>query len=158
MSRNKKDIFKEVISKAETQKPADDMANLVMQQITTETQDEVAINPVLKTLLQQHAADVAPMALTRNIMAQVNPRTSQIAYAPLISKKAWYIASSVLVVLVMLSVLGGSGRHAFSSNIGGNLIKQVSNLPPVYIITLTLVGLLLAIDHFVTGRLKSIRY
>jgi len=159
MSRNKKDIFREIISKAETQKPADDMANLVMQQITAETQDEVAINPTLKTLLQQYAADAAPMALTHNIMAQVNQHQVQLTYKPIISKKAWYgIAASVLCILIISAWLGGSGQHAFSRAIGGNTIKQVSALPPLYIITITLGGVLLVVEHFITGRFKNVKY
>lgn len=154
MRRNKKDIFKEVISKAEAQKPADDIANLVMQQITTETQDEVAISPALKSLLQQHSVDAAPMAFTRNVMAEVNPPSAQTAYAPLISKKAWYTAASVLGALILLSVFGGSGQHAIATSIGGNAIKQINAMPAVYIITLTLGGLLLVAEHFITSRLK----
>lgn len=154
MSRNKKDIFREVISKAETQKPADDMASLVMQQITAEAQDEVAIKPALKSLLQQHAANVAPLDLTRNVMALVTPQQVQLAYKPIISKKAWYfIAASIVCILMISDWLGGSG-HAFSSSIGGNTIKQVGALPSVYIITLTFAGLLLVLEHFITGRLK----
>jgi hypothetical protein len=159
MSRSKKDIFREVISKAETQKPADDMAGLVMQQITAETQDEVAINPALKSLLQQHAANVAPLDLKRNVMAQVNPPQVQVIYKPIISKKAWYfIAAAVLCIFITSAWLGGSGQHAFSSSVGGNTIKQVGALPPVYIITLTFGGLLLVLEHFITDRLKNIRY
>ncbi len=154
MSRNKKDIFREVISKAEVQKPADDMANLVMQQITAASQDEVAINPALKTLLQRHAADATPMAFTRNVMAQVNPPSAQIVYAPLISKKAWFIAASILGVLVILSVWGGSGQHAIATSIGGNTIKQINAMPSVYIITLTFGGLLLVVEHLISSRFK----
>jgi hypothetical protein len=154
MSRNKKDTFKEVISKAETQKPADDMANLVMQQITAETQDEVAINPVLKALLQQHATDAAPMVFTRNVMAQVNPPSAQADYAPLIPKKAWYIAASVLGAVILLNVFAGSGSHAIATGIGGNTIKQINAMPAVYIITLTLGGLLLVVEHFITSLLR----
>jgi hypothetical protein len=154
MSRNKKDIFKEVISKAETQKPANDMANLVMQQITAETQDEVDINRVLKELLQQHATDAAPMVFTRNVMAQVNPPSAQADYAPLISKKAWYIAASVLGAVMLLNVFAGSGNHAIATSIGGNTIKQINAMPAVYIITLTLGGLLLVVEHFITSLLR----
>ena len=151
MSRNKKDIFREVISKAEVQKPSDDIADLVMQQITAESQDEVAISPVLKSLLQQHADDVAPMEFTSNVMAQVNPQT---AYAPLISKKAWYIAASILGMLVILSVFGGSGQHAIATSIGGNAIKQINAMPAVYIIALTFGGLLLVVEHLISSRFK----
>lgn len=155
MSRNKKDVFREVISKAATQKSADDMADLVMQQITTASQDEIAITPALKTLLQRHAADAAPMAFTHKVMAQVSPQRVQVIYKPIISKKAWYaIAASVLCILVASAWLGGTGQHAFSSSIGGNTVKQVGALPPVYIITLTFAGLLLVLEHFITGRLK----
>ena len=158
MSRNKKDIFREIISQAEPQKPADDMASLVMQQIAAETLDEVAINPALKNLLQQHAADAAPMAFTHKVMAQVNPSASQIAYAPLISKKAWFTAASVLGVLILLSVLGGSNEHGFARTIGGNTIKEINAMPAVYIITLTFCGFLLVVEHFITNRLKNIRH
>jgi len=158
MSRNKKDIFREIISKADPPKPADDMASLVMQQITAENQDEVPINPALKNLLQQHAADVAPMAFTHKVMAQVNPVTSQVAYTPLISKKAWFTAASVLGMLILLSVLGGSNEHAFSRTIGGNTIKEINAMPAVYIITLTFCGFLLVVEHFITNRLKNIRH
>lgn len=153
MSRNKKDVFKEVISKAEAQKPADDMAGLVMQQIRAETQDEVALNPALKKLLQQHAVDAAPMAFTVNVMAQVNPRTAS-TYAPLISKKVWFITSSVLGAVILMSALSSSGEHAFATSIGGNVIKQINAMPAVYIITLISGGLLLVLEHLITSRLK----
>ncbi|MFD0750955.1 hypothetical protein ACFQZS_12440 [Mucilaginibacter calamicampi] len=155
MSRNKKDIFKEVISKAESQKPADDTANLVMQQITAVADDEVAISPALKNLLQKHVIDAAPMAFTNNVMAQVNPQQTEINYNPIISKKAWYaIAASILCILILTVVSGGSGQHAFSASIGGNAIKQINAIPPVYIITLIFGGLLPVAEHFITGRLK----
>lgn len=154
MSRYKKDIFREVISKAEAQKPTDDIADLVMQQITASTQDEVTISPALESLLQ-HAADMAPLDLTRNVMTQVNPQQAQVIYKPIISKRAWYvIAASVLCILITATWLGGSEQHAFSSSIGGNTIKQVGTLPPVYIITLTFAGLLLVLEHLITNGLK----
>ena len=114
----------------------------------------LVINPALKTLLQRYAADAAPMAFTSIVMAQVNPSTPQIAYAPLISKKAWFIAASVLGVLILLSVLGGSNEHGFARSIGGNTIKEINAMPAVYIITLTFAGLLLVLEHFIAGRLK----
>jgi len=154
MSRNKEDVFRELINKADTQQPADDIANLVMQQINAETQDKVVISPALKSLLQQHANDVAPVAFTRNVMAQVNPQPVQTAYAPLISKRAWYVAASVLGVLMLLSIWGGSGDHAFATNLGGNTIKQINALPSIYIITLTFGALLLVAEHFITNRIK----
>ena len=155
MSRNKKDVFKEIISKAEPQKPTDDMANLVMQQIAAANEDEVAINPALKRLLQQHAADAAPMGFTHSIMAQITPQQAALTYKPIISKKTWYtIAASILCILVIIAWLGNSGQQVYNAGIGDSTIKQIDAMPPVYIITLTFGGLLLVLEHLITSRLK----
>ena len=153
MSRNKKDVFKELISKAEPQIPADNMADMVTQQIIAITEDEVAITPALKRLLQQHATDGAPLAFTSNVMAQLNPKPAQIAYAPLIPKKAWYIVASVLSVLIFFSFWSSPAEQAPNS-FADTIIKQVNGMPSVFIISLIFCALLLALDHLLTNRLK----
>lgn len=156
MSKVKKDIFRAIISKAEFQKPADDMAGLVMQQITGSMEDEVAINPALKSLLKKHGTDAPPMAFTANVMAQINPQAAQTAYKPLISTKGWYMAASVLCGLILLSLWSSSAQPA-SSGFADSTITQINALPAIYVITITFGGLLMVADHFITSRLKISR-
>ena len=133
--------------------PADNMADLVMQQITAATQDEVVINPALKTLLQQHATDAAPLDLMRNVMGKINPQPAQASYAPLISKKAWYGAAAMLGLLILLSLLGSPADHS-SNRFIANTVKQINAMPSLYIIILSFSGLLMVVDHLITGKLK----
>ena len=152
---SKQDKFRRLISNAEPEKAVDDMAKLVMQQITASADDEVAVSLTLKKLLQQHGADAAPMAFTQKVMTQINPQQVELSYKPIITKKAWYaIAASVLGILILSAWPGGSGQHIFATDIGGNAIRQVNTLPAVYVITLILGGLLLVAEHFITNRLK----
>ena len=153
MSRNRRDVFREVIKKGESQNSADDIAGLVMQQIAGGTEDEVAIDPALKSLLQKHAADATPMAFTTNIMARINPQPAQLVYKPLISKRAWYVAASVLGALILLSFWSSPADHA-PNRFVNITIKQINALPAIYNITLMFGGLLLVLDHFITTRVN----
>jgi hypothetical protein len=153
MTRNKKDAFRKVIRQADLQTSADDMATMVMKQITADTADEVAISIVLKSLLAKHGADSAPLALTSRVMAQINPQPAQTAYAPLISKKAWYSAAAMIGLLIVLSLLGGPPNHA-SNRFVDSTVKHINTMPSVYIIALSFCGVLLLTDHFITSRLK----
>jgi len=141
------------MSRAEADKLPDELTGMIMQQIATAEQDEIAINPVLKKVLTQHGADYAPADLTRNVMAEVVPERQHVVLQPIISKKTWRIAGAVFVMLlIFLCVISPADQSGVAGNLGGSVVVHVNALPPVYVITLILGGMLLLADHFITDR------
>src|SRR5258706_12672187 len=101
MMKNKDDILKKCIRSIEPDKPAANFTELVMSEIRAEFQNEVVINPALKSLLQQTSVEKPNANFTRRVMTQIEVIDGKHAYQPIISKKAWYQIAAAAAVLVV---------------------------------------------------------
>src|SRR5258706_10521659 len=154
MMKNKDDIVKKCIRSVEPDKPASNFTELVMDDIRAEIQNEVVINPILKSLLQQTGVEKIPAHFTQAVMTQIEVSTHKNGYQPIISKKAWYRIVAAAAVLVVS--LGFSGQPSESPQIvtryfiglgngASSIFSGIYTVPSVYLLTVIAISVLLLI-------------
>lgn len=164
MTKNKDDILKKCIRSVEPDKPASNFTEMVMNEIQAEVQNEVVINPALKSLLQQIAVEIPSSDFTQTIMSQVEIIDRK--QEPIIRKNAWYMIGTAVAVLIGL--LGFSEQASKSPQIltlsvvgMGNelstIFSGISTVPSVYLLTVISISVLLLIDYFLRERVFSQR-
>jgi len=104
----KKDTLKYTLSKQLKEQPSSSFSKNVMQQI----QEEAFLKSHLKTALIQKA----PLDLKARVLSECLPNSVVTNYKPVISKKAWFIIMSVIVVILILSLNKSDSASIIQSN------------------------------------------
>lgn len=157
MKRVSKENFIKLIKAAEPQKPAADFTQSVMDEISADRQNETAINPGLKTLLQQQSVEKAPGNITDSVMSQVVGIEQKKGYVPLISKKAWYlIAAGIITMLALLICSSGNAPAStqYKPDYAGFTDSIIHSIPSVYLVVIMMVSVLLYLDYIINSRIS----
>jgi len=154
MKSANKEKFIKLIKTAEPQKPAVDLTTRIMDEISADLQNEIAINPKLKTLLHQQAIEKAPEYITDNVMFQIQSIGQKKGYVPLISNKTWsLIAAGIVIMFVALtsSVRNAPGSAQQETDYVGNLIHT---FPSIYLVVIMMFSVLLYLDYLINTRVS----
>ncbi|MGZ3757084.1 MAG: hypothetical protein ACXVAY_18620 [Mucilaginibacter sp.] len=156
MKRAKKDNFIKLIKSAEPQKPATDFTTWVMNEISADLQNEIAINPKLKKLLHQQTIEKAPEFITNNVMYNIQDIAQKAAFTPLISKKAWSIITAAVVIIVIMIVctnVNSLGSKPHQTDDLYYLDRLFHTIHPIYPVTIMVISILLYLDYFINTQL-----
>ena len=157
MKRARKVNFIKLIKTAEPQNPAADFTKSVMDEISADLQNEIAINPRLKTLLHQQTIEKAPENITDNVMSQIGRIGQKTGYTPLISKKAWYFIAAGIVIM-FVALIGSMGNAPASTQHKTDYMGYIDNLihaiPSTYPVLIMLISVLLYADYFINNRIS----
>jgi len=161
MTKKRDDILKKCIRSVEPDRPASNFTQSVMNEIQAGVQNEVVVNPTLKSLLQQTGLEETPAHFTHSIMSQIEVSNLKNGYPPIISKKAWYrIAAAVAVLLVSLGFSEQASKSPqivapYFIGLGNELsaiFSGIYRVPSVYPLTVIAISVLLLIDYFVRSK------
>jgi hypothetical protein len=159
MARKKRDELKSLIQKVERDKPPLNFTDLVMEEV--EAQESV-INPDLKVLLKRNGIENLSPDFTHRIMTQVEARDFHTRDKPIITKKAWLIIISAILVFVLYlsfseqtSKPPGGGLTPYFINIGNTLniiLTNVYSIPALYLVTFISISTLLIMDYLLRTK------
>src|SRR5258706_2139095 len=132
-----------------------------MNDIRADAQNEVVINPALKSLLQQTQDEKPHAHFTHRIMAQIEGMGYKNAYQPIISKSVWYWIAAAAAVLIVS--LGFSERASnppqivarYFIDLGNELstvFSSINTIPSVYLLTVIAVSILLLTDYYLRNE------
>lgn len=168
MGQKRDDTFRKLIQEAVTDKPSPDFTKMVMSVVQAENQEELVLNPGLKSLLQQSAIVEKPgHDFLLRVMSQAE--VQQIVRAPvsvakpIISSRFWYIVSAACVALICLTgfvyydeiidsetVVHATLPDKFLTSVTSGILS----MPSVYSFSLIALGVLLLIDYMLRTKFK----
>ena len=119
MSKNKDEHIKDFININSIDKAPVNFTSKVMQDVFMSSNEEALKSKELNSLLKRTAIEKPSYDFVANIMDQVAIQ-KEIQYKPLISKKAWFIISATIVVLLLSVFLTDAPKESSS------LLNQVS--------------------------------
>src|SRR4051812_17151041 len=158
MPSKKRDELKSLIQKVELDKPSLNFTDLVMEEIKS---PEPVINPALKILLKRNGIENLSMDFTHRIITQVEGHDFRTTFAPIVTRKAWFIILSAISVFVLYLVLSkptvGGLTHYFV-DIGNALniiLTNVYSIPSLFLITIISMGTLMLMDYLLRIRNQS---
>ena len=119
MSKNKDEHIKDFININSIDKAPVNFTSKVMQDVFMSSNEEALKSKELNSLLKRTAIEKPSYDFVANIMDQVAIQ-KEIQYKPLISKRAWFIISATIVVLLLSVFLTDAPKESSS------LLNQVS--------------------------------
>lgn len=119
MSKNKDEHIKDFININSIDKAPVNFTSKVMQDVFMSSNEEALKSKELNSLLKRTAIEKPSYDFVANIMDQVAIQ-KEIQYKPLISKKAWFIISATIVVLLLSVFLTDAPKESSS------ILNQVS--------------------------------
>jgi hypothetical protein len=150
--------LKQLIQQSGTDKPSPDFTAIIMEEVMA--QEEIVINPILKSILKRNDRPVLTTDFTRQVMVQIE--THQLNKPqPIISRRTWYTAAAALILLISYivffgqptSVSGGVSTYLVITGNGINsLFKMISSIQPLYAITFVSLSALVVLDYFLKSR------
>jgi hypothetical protein len=113
MSKNKDEHIKDLININSIDKAPVNFTSKVMQDVFMTSNEEALKSKELNSLLKRTAIEKPSYDFVTNIMDQVAIQ-KEIQYKPLISKKAWFIISVTIVVLLLSVFLTDAPKESSS--------------------------------------------
>lgn len=113
MSKNKDEHIKDFININSIDKAPVNFTSKVMQDVFMSSNEEALKSKELNSLLKRTAIEKPSYDFVANIMDQVAIQ-KEIQYKPLISKKAWFIISATIVVLLLSVFLTDAPKESSS--------------------------------------------
>lgn len=113
MSKNKDEHIKDFININSIDKAPVNFTSKVMQDVFMSSNEEALKSKELNSLLKRTAIEKPSYDFVTNIMDQVAIQ-KEIQYKPLISKKAWFIISATIVVLLLSVFLTDAPKESSS--------------------------------------------
>ena len=117
----------------------------------------------LFSLLQKHVVEEPSIDFTSRIMASIEQKSKAVAYQPVISKKVWFLISSVVVfmfVFIFLKLDFRTTKNIYLENLQSkvnNLFvfeypSMNFNISPIYVLGIFALSSLLYLDYFIRNR------
>jgi hypothetical protein len=160
--RKKRDELKSLIQKVEWDKPSLNFTELVMEEVEAQ---EPVINPDLKVLLKRNGIENLFPDFTHSIITQVEAHDFHTTYKPIITKKAWFIIISMILIFVLYlsfseqtSKSPGGGLTPYFINTGNLLniiLTNVYYIPALYLVTFISISTLLIMDYLLRTKGQS---
>ena len=113
MSKKKEEHIKDFININSIDKAPVNFTSKVMQDVFMSSNEEALKSKELNSLLKRTAIEKPSYDFVANIMNQVAIQ-KEIQYKPLISKKAWFIISATIVVLLLSVFLSDAPKESSS--------------------------------------------
>ena len=153
--------FIEMIQLVGPDTPPPDFTQVVMNEILADAQEQTVTNSELKLLIQKAPIETPSAAFTYNAMKKVK-RVGNAGNEPIIGKKAWFIATAIVIPSVLLLFLTMAPEKTSPitpvlSNVLYHLYDFIRELPHVYVLTLVCASALLLIDYFLSGGFLEAR-
>ncbi len=143
-------------------RPAPDFAQLVMNEIFADARGQAATSPELKRLIQKAPIETPSAAFTYNAMKKIKLVGSTARNEPIISRKAWFIAASMVILSVLLVILTKAPENTSPippvlNNVLYHLYKFIEEVPSVCVLTLVCASTLLLVDYLLSERFVRAR-
>ena len=113
MSKKREEHIKDFININSIDKAPVNFTSKVMQDVFMSSNEEALKSKELNSLLKRTAIEKPSYDFVANIMNQVAIQ-KEIQYKPLISKKAWFIISATIVVLLLSVFLSDAPKESSS--------------------------------------------
>ena len=162
MSRKSDKHIKNIISNVGIDKAPVGFTSKVMQDVFVSTNEEALKDTTLSSLLKRSSIEKPSQEFISSIMNQVETPI-EIKYQPLISKKAWFIISGVVIAFALFVFLGDAPKESTSilnkispylndlNSIFSNSLKGFT-ISPVLLISIFCLSTLLLLDTFLKRR------
>lgn len=157
MKENKK-IDRFIKQSIDVEKTSFDFLNKVMQQIMS---SDLKKEKALTNLLNKHTLENPTLEFTSKVMSVVKQNSTITEYQPVISKKAWYFITSVLILLMVfitpyfdITSSQLNYKIPYLTNIKSMFSFNVPSIltSPLFAMSVFTLSFLLLLDYFVRNR------
>jgi len=131
---------------------------VIMKEIMAESENEVAVNSSLKSLLCRNGIEKSPDSLARNVMSIVKVRAFEPAFKPLISRRTWNLIALTGVFFIIWQAFSDQaatsdlGLTSYAVHVGNRLTSIFARVPALYLITFFAVSTLVLLDYLLNRR------
>lgn len=171
MEQEKDDRFRRLMQEAGMEKPSPDFLKTVMSGIQAESQEEILLNPALKSLLRESQVVEKPnhdfllRVMSQAQVQQVVLPPVSVA-KPIISNRIWYIVTAACMAIICLTGLfyyheTGALETAVATTATDQFFTSVATgilaTPLVYSVSLTTLGMLLLADYMLRSKFHLLK-
>ncbi len=159
MEDDNRKLDKLIRDNIETERPASDFSDKIMQQIiSAEAKKEKALG----TLVQKYAIETPSKGFTKKVMNQILKENSSVfVYKPVIGKKVWFSIGFVLSLMLIYGLSDLDYKQTQFDYLDKYLLKfdhifsfQLPEglLSPIFTLSLFALSLFLVLDFFIQNR------
>jgi len=162
MSKKKEDIFKKLIDANAIDKAPVDFTKKVMQDVSILSNEELLEDKILTSILKRSSIEKTSKNFVSIVLNTIEIK-NQVKYQPVINKKAWFIITTILILLVLYIIFYDSPAETTSifssatlyidsfSNAFSNFINGFK-LSSIFTISLIALSSLLVLDFSLKNR------
>jgi hypothetical protein len=158
MKDHNKNIDKIIKQNLKIEETSSGFSDNVMEQIyDTDLKKEKA----LSSLLQRHIIEETTIDFTSKVLASIEQKSKVAIYQPVISKKVWFIITSVIAFVLVYTLLNEDAEttqniylESFLSKVTGLFTTEYPTLSisPLFALSIFALSSLLILDHFLRNR------
>lgn len=131
MNKKEEKHIKNLMSKIEANKAPNDFTNKVMKDVFMMSAGEEALkSAALTSLLKRTVTENVQHDFTEAVMSKIEAQ-KDLAYKPLIGKKAWFLISSAVIAVLVLVIMNDTPKE--SNSIFDSILPYMEQTKVIFI-------------------------